>query len=138
MRLNALLRVARVGLGILSLLLGIGLVAITFNTIRLQVLTLAMRLSKPLAGATDAFISRPFFYLAFCKERWACRGLADWRRASLALAPRGGFVCALWTECRHHSAVLQPRHRSLPPLRIGWLGTALSLTYLRGSTMTKG
>ena len=51
-------------LTLLAALLGAGLVAVTFNTIRLQILTRRdeMEVSK-LLGATDAFIRRPFYYL---------------------------------------------------------------------------
>jgi cell division transport system permease protein len=45
-------------------LLGFTLVAVTFNTIRLQVLTHREEIEvSRLVGATDAFIRRPFFYL---------------------------------------------------------------------------
>jgi cell division transport system permease protein len=62
-RLNALLKLGRTGVGLLTLLLGAGLVAITFNIIRLQVVTMRaeMELSR-LLGATDDFIRRPFLY----------------------------------------------------------------------------
>jgi len=63
-RLAALARIGRLGLGLLAALLGAGLVAVTFNTIRLQILTQRdeIEVSK-LIGATDAFIRRPFYYL---------------------------------------------------------------------------
>lgn len=62
-RLDALLKIGRTGVLLLALLLGVGLVAITFNTIRLQVMTsrAEIELSR-LLGATDAFIRRPFHY----------------------------------------------------------------------------
>ena len=49
---------------LLAALLGAALVAVTFNTIRLQILTQRdeIEVSK-LIGATDAFIRRPFYYL---------------------------------------------------------------------------
>lgn len=62
-RLDALLRLGRTGLFLLATLLGLGLVAITFNTIRLQVLTQKAEIEvSRLLGATDAFIARPFDY----------------------------------------------------------------------------
>ena len=62
-RLEALLRLGRIGIGLLATLLGLGLVAITFTTIRLQVLTQRAEIEvSRLLGATDAFISRPFYY----------------------------------------------------------------------------
>jgi len=62
-RLAALQGIGRVGLGLLAALLGAALVAVTFNTIRLQILTQRdeIEVSK-LIGATDAFIRRPFYY----------------------------------------------------------------------------
>ena len=65
-RLAALERVGRLGLWLLAALLGAGLVAVTFNTIRLQILTQRdeIEVSK-LIGATDGFIRRPFYYLGF-------------------------------------------------------------------------
>lgn len=63
-RLGALEGTARLAIGLLAALLSFGLVAITFNTIRLQIVTQRdeIEISK-LIGATDAFIRRPFFYL---------------------------------------------------------------------------
>jgi cell division transport system permease protein len=45
-------------------LLGVALVAVTFNTIRLQILTQRDEIELcRLIGATHAYIRRPFFYL---------------------------------------------------------------------------
>src|SRR5204863_6407108 len=62
-RLATLARLARVALWLLAGLLGAALIAVTFNTIRLQILTRRdeIEVSK-LIGATDAFIRRPFYY----------------------------------------------------------------------------
>lgn len=62
-RLASIARAGRVGLWLLAVLLGVALVAVTFNTIRLQILTQRdeIEVSK-LIGATDAFIGRPFYY----------------------------------------------------------------------------
>jgi cell division transport system permease protein len=62
-RLASLARVGRAGLWLLAVLLGVALVAVTFNTIRLQILTQRdeIEVSK-LIGATDTFIGRPFYY----------------------------------------------------------------------------
>jgi cell division transport system permease protein len=63
-RLGALARIGRLALAVLALLLATGLVAVTFNTIRLQILTQRDEIEvSQLLGATDAFIRRPFFYL---------------------------------------------------------------------------
>ena len=63
-RLETLVALGRTAVLILTTLLAFGLVAVTFNTIRLQILTQKdeIEVSK-LIGATDAFIHRPFFYL---------------------------------------------------------------------------
>src|SRR5205814_4046414 len=63
-RLAALARIGRLGFGLLAALLGAGLFAVTFNTIRLQILTQREEIEvSKLIGATDAFIRRPFYYL---------------------------------------------------------------------------
>lgn len=63
-RLASIAALGRLALMILSTLLGFGLVAVTFNTIRLQILTLRdeIEVSK-LLGATDSYIRRPYYYL---------------------------------------------------------------------------
>ncbi|MEK7435784.1 MAG: permease-like cell division protein FtsX [Pseudomonadota bacterium] len=63
-RLESLLELGRMAVLILATLLACGLVAVTFNTIRLQILTQKdeIEVSK-LIGATDSFIRRPFFHL---------------------------------------------------------------------------
>ena len=63
-RLGALERLGRLGLALLAALLGAGLVAVTFNTIRLQILTQREEIEvSKLIGATDGYIRRPFYYL---------------------------------------------------------------------------
>ena len=63
-RLAALANIGRVAIWLLSALLGAGLAAVTFNTIRLQILTRRAEIEvSKLIGATDAFIRRPFYYL---------------------------------------------------------------------------
>ncbi len=86
-RLGALAGTARLAIALLAALLAFGLVAITFNTIRLQILTqrAEIEISK-LIGATDAFIRRPFFYLG------ALQGLAG---GLVALAILWGSLAAL-------------------------------------------
>ena len=86
-RLGALAGTARLAIALLAALLAFGLVTITFNTIRLQILTqrAEIEISK-LIGATDAFIRRPFFYLG------ALQGLAG---GLVALAILGASLAAL-------------------------------------------
>lgn len=62
-RLSLLIGLGRKAVWLIALLFGIGLVALMFNTIHLQVLTQReeIELSK-LLGATDAYVGRPFYY----------------------------------------------------------------------------
>lgn len=62
-RLDAFIRLGKLALILLATVFGAGLVAATFNTIRLQILaqTAEIEVSR-LVGATDAFIRRPFYY----------------------------------------------------------------------------
>ena len=86
-RLGALVGISRLAIALLAALLAFGLVAITFNTIRLQVLTQRAEIEiSRLIGATDAFIRRPFFYLG------ALQGLAG---GLVALAIVGASLAAL-------------------------------------------
>lgn len=63
-RLAALAAIGRMVLMFLATLLAFGLVAVTFNTIRLQILTLREEIEvSKLLGATDSFIRRPYYYL---------------------------------------------------------------------------
>jgi cell division transport system permease protein len=62
-RLDAVLKVGRAALLLLGTVLAFSLVAITFNTIRLQMLTQREEIEvTTLIGATDGFIRRPFLY----------------------------------------------------------------------------
>ncbi len=63
-RLDALLRLGRTALLVLAALLGTALIAVTFNTIRLQILTHTEEIEiSALVGATTSYIRRPFLYL---------------------------------------------------------------------------
>lgn len=130
-RLDALLRIGRTGVVLLALLLGVGLVAITFNTIRLQVMAgrAEIELAR-LLGATDAFIRRPFHYFG------VLLGLAGGGLAWLIVA-----TAAWWLrEPIGELARLYSLDFSLRPLALldsiallgaaailGWLGAGLSL-----------
>jgi cell division transport system permease protein len=82
-RLDALLKLGRTGVVLLAILLGVGLIAITFNTIRLQVLTQRAEIEvSRLLGATDGYIRRPFYYFGILQGllggavAWMIVGLA--------------------------------------------------------------
>jgi len=135
-RLGALAGTARLAIALLATLLAFGLVAITFNTIRLQILTqrAEIEISK-LIGATDAFIRRPFFYLG------ALQGLAG---GGVALAILWGSLAALNSGVAELAAsygstfrlaFLQPADALAVALfsgALGWFGAYLSVSrYLR-------
>jgi cell division transport system permease protein len=62
-RLAALLHVLRLALLFLALTLGVVVVAVVFNTTRLQVLTQREEIEIcRMFGATDSYIYRPFYY----------------------------------------------------------------------------
>ena len=79
-RLNALLKLGRFVVLMLTTLLSVAIIAIMFNTIRLQILTKRdeIEISK-LKGATDSFIRRPFLYFG------AIQGLASGATAWLIM-----------------------------------------------------
>lgn len=62
-RLAALMHVLRLALLFLAVTLGVVVVAVVFNTIRLQVMTQQQEIEVcRMFGATDAYICRPFYY----------------------------------------------------------------------------
>ncbi len=62
-RADVVLGVGRILLAVFGGLLGIALIAITFNTVRLQILAAVEEVAvSRLVGATDAYIRRPFCY----------------------------------------------------------------------------
>jgi len=83
-KLEALLDFGRMAVVILAALLSFALVAITFNTIRLQILTRREEIEvAKLIGATDAFIRRPFLY--FGLTQGLLGGAAAWLLISVSL-----------------------------------------------------
>lgn len=135
-RLDALLKLARTAVALLGGLLGIGLIAITFNTIRLQVLTQRLEIEvSQLLGATNAFIRRPFLYygsllgLGGGLVAWLLAAMGGlWLRAPLAaMAQLYDLTLTLQPLDARDSALLL-----LAAAALGWLGAALSLrTHLR-------
>ncbi|MFH0933616.1 MAG: permease-like cell division protein FtsX [Pseudomonadota bacterium] len=76
-KLEALLGFGRMAVVILAALLSFALIAITFNTIRLQILTRREEIEvAKLIGATDAFIRRPFLYFGLVQGLLG--GMAAW------------------------------------------------------------
>ena len=141
-RLDALLKLGRTGVFLLGALLGVGLVAITFNTIRLQVLTLRAEIDvSRLLGATDAYVRRPFHYFGILQGLLG--GAVAWAIVLLA---------TLWLRSPiGELAQLYSLDFSLKPLDgmdslavlalaagLGWLGASLSLRHhLRDDAETR-
>jgi cell division transport system permease protein len=130
-RLAAFVRLARTGVLLLATLLGLGLVTITFNTIRLQVLTRQAEVEvSRLLGATDAFIRRPFLWygtllgLLGGAAAWLIvAGATLWLRLPVAeLAQLYGLDLMLALPAATASAALLGAAAFL-----GWLGAALSM-----------
>jgi cell division transport system permease protein len=135
-RLAALARIGRLALAFLAALLATGLVAVTFNTIRLQILTLREEIEvSRLLGATDAFVRRPFLYLGVLQGLaggaiglavlWA--GIATLNRPVRELAQTYGSDFQLALLPGAEAAVLL----GIAAL-LGWLGALISVSkYLR-------
>jgi cell division transport system permease protein len=135
-RLAALARIGRLALAALAVLLATGLVAVTFNTIRLQILTQREEIEvSRLLGATDAFVRRPFFY------QGVLQGLAGGLLA-LVILEAGLWVLNLGVRdlaraygSSFELAFLPARDAlavALFAAGLGWLGALLSVSrYLR-------
>lgn len=136
-KLDAFLHLTRLTVTLLAAVLGVALVAVTFNTIRLQILTQEAEIEvSRLLGATDAFIRRPFYY--FGALQGLAGGLVAWGAVLVAtlllrgpvadLAALYGVEFALHILPLSDSALLF----GLAAL-LGWAGAWLSLSrHLRG------
>ena len=135
-RLGALAAAARIATALLAALLAVGLVAVTYNTIRLQVLTQRAEIEvSRLIGATDAFIRRPFYYLGLAQglAGGACALGIVW--ASLAALNVGVGALAGTYGSAFRLGFLAPGDALAVALfsgLLGWLGAYLSVSrYLR-------
>ncbi|HYL88762.1 MAG TPA: permease-like cell division protein FtsX [Burkholderiales bacterium] len=131
-RLASLARLARTALWLLAGVLGAALIAVTFNTIRLQILTQRdeIEVSK-LIGASDAFIRRPFYYAGL---------LQGFAGGALALAIVGSALSLLNHEVRPLAESYGSGFRFAFPSGgdaaaflvlaslLGWLGAHLSVS----------
>lgn len=83
-RLEAGLKLARLAVWLLATLFAFALVAVTFNTIRLQILTRREEIEvAKLIGATDPFIRRPLLY--FGAVQGLAGGLTAWAIVAISL-----------------------------------------------------
>jgi cell division transport system permease protein len=114
-RLAALLNVLRLALLLLAATLGTVVVAVVFNTIRLQVMTQRDEIIvSKLIGATDNFIHRPFYYTGALLG--LCAGALALGAVSLALRP---LNVAIAEFARLYASEFQLA--PLPPLAMGGL-----------------
>lgn len=130
-RLNALLKLGRFAVLMLATLLSVAIIAIMFNTIRLQILTKRdeIEISK-LIGATDSFIRRPFLY--FGTIQGLAGGIAAWFIVAFAI---NSMNSELIEFNKVYSFDLHLQHLSpensisllLFSAWLGWLGARLSV-----------
>ena len=131
-RLDAALNIGRMLVTLLAVLLAVALVAVTFNTIRLQILTRRdeIEVSK-LIGATHAFIRRPFLY--FGAMQGLAGGFAAWLIVAVAvlvlnvqLADLAGLYGSMfrleWPDAGYTMGLLGFS------AALGWLGAWLSVS----------
>ena len=130
-RLEAGLKLARLAVALLAALFAFALVAVTFNTIRLQILTRREEIEvSKLIGATDPFIRRPFLYYG------TLQGIAGGLAAGLIIWAGVALLNGALAELgRLYSAPLELRQLgagdSLSLLAfsglLGWAGSWLSV-----------
>lgn len=131
-RLDATLQLGRLAVLVLGALLAFALVAVTFNTIRLQILTQRAEIEvAKLIGATNPFVRRPFLY--YGSLMGLTGGVMGW------LIVWGGLRLLnerLASLAQLYGANLRLHHLSLPDsvslclfaAALGWLGAWLSAT----------
>jgi cell division transport system permease protein len=114
-RLAALLGVLRLVLLLLAVTLGVVVIAVVFNTIRLQVLTQRDEIAvSKLLGATDNFIHRPFYYTGALLG--LCAGAVALGAVALALRPLNAAIAEF---ARLYASEFQLA--TLPPLGLAGL-----------------
>jgi cell division transport system permease protein len=131
-RFDAFLRLGKLAVLMLAGLFGAGLVAVTFNTIRLQVLAQAAEIEVArMIGATDAFIRRPFHYFGVLQG--ALGGVVASGLVFAALHLLAGPVGELAALYGGSFALHAPGVREIAALCaaggvLGWLGAQLSVS----------
>ena len=131
-RLAAIALTGRIATGVLAALLAAGLVAVTFNSIRLQILTHAEEISvSRLIGATDAYIARPFYYLGGLQGALGGLVALGILAGSLALLNVGVRELAEAYGSPFRLGFLAPRDAASVvafAALLGWLGASLSVS----------
>ncbi|HTO42830.1 MAG TPA: permease-like cell division protein FtsX [Burkholderiales bacterium] len=130
-KLDAALRFGRTAVAVLGALLAAALVAVTFNTIRLQILTRREEIEvSKLIGATNPFVRRPFLW--FGTLQGLAGGLAAWGVVALALRLLNrdlARLAALYSASFHLPGLSLPDVAVLLGVAalLGWLGAWLSV-----------
>jgi cell division transport system permease protein len=130
-KLEALLKFGRMVVLILASLLSLALIAITFNTIRLQILTQRDEIEvAKLIGATNGFIRRPFLY--FGAAQGLLGGIMAWLIITISLLLLNHQLNAL-SQLYASQFVLHPLSFGdsltlmLFSMYLGWMGAWLSV-----------
>jgi len=131
-RFDAFLKLGKLALSMLAGIFAAGLIAVTFNTIRLQVMAHAAEIEVArMIGATDAFIRRPFYYFG------ALQGAFGGLLAALLvigalrlLAGPVGDLAALYggTFSLRAPGLVAVALLTLGGGALGWLGAQLSVS----------
>ncbi|MDO8412268.1 MAG: permease-like cell division protein FtsX [Gallionellaceae bacterium] len=130
-KLEALLNFGRLAVLILAMLLSLALVAITFNTIRLQILTQREEIEvSALIGATNNFIRRPFLYFGLLQGLLG--GVAAWLIIIISVALLNSSLTGLAELYASHFTLHPPSAGDSLTLLLfsaylGWLGAWLSV-----------
>ena len=131
-RVGSLLRFGRTAVLLMATLLSFALVAVTFNTIRLQILTQRDEIEvSRLIGATNTYIRRPFIYLGAMQGLFG--GVSAWGIVELAVfllnRDLAGMATLYGTEMSLERLALAD---SLAVLcfaaALGWLGAMVSVS----------
>ena len=130
-KLEALLKFGRMVMLIVASLLSLALIAITFNTIRLQILTQRNEIEvAKLIGATNGFIRRPFLY--FGAMQGLLGGIMAWFIITFSLQLLNYQLKAL-SQLYASQFVLHPLSFGdcltllIFSMYLGWLGAWLSV-----------
>lgn len=131
-KLEALLKFGRLAVLILAALLSFALIAITFNTIRLQILTQREEIEvSKLIGASNSFIRRPYLYFGIIQGLLG--GAAAWIIITLSLAMLNISLSDLTqlyasTFTLNHLSAADSFTLLLFSSYLGWLGALLSVS----------
>lgn len=131
-KLEAILKFGRLAVLILAVLLSFALVAITFNTIRLQILTQREEIEvSKLIGASNGFIRRPFLYFGLVQGLLG--GSAAWLIITVSLSLLNINLTDLTqlyasNFSLHHLSAGDSLTLLLFSAYLGWLGALLSVS----------